>query len=158
MNRFLRFALGVLICVQPATVHAQSVPGQSTPGTGNPIPGQTIRGTGNPIPGQTIPSIPGIGNPIPPAQSLAPTSSICGPGGEFATVTFSHATARAPRRFSTPTLILRLARTAVATTLQSASTYVGATQAESIASRFPARLGQLNRVFFLPDATWLCRF
>jgi hypothetical protein len=82
MNRFLRFAFGVLICVQPATVHAQSVPGQSTTGTGNPIPGQTIRGTGNPIPGQTIPSIPGIGNPIPHAQSVAPTLSICGPGGE----------------------------------------------------------------------------
>jgi len=72
------------------------------------------------------------------------------------TVTFSHATARAPRRFSTLTPILRLARTVVATTLQSASTYVGATQAESIASRFPARLGQLNRVFFLSDTTWLC--
>jgi hypothetical protein len=82
MNRFLRFALGVLICVQPATVHAQAIPGQSTAGTGNPIPGQTIRGTGNPIPGQTIPSIPGIGNPVPPVQSLAPTPSICGPGGE----------------------------------------------------------------------------
>jgi hypothetical protein len=83
-GKLLRFALAVGICVQPATVHAQanSIPGQSTPGTGNPIPGQTIRGTGNPIPGQTIPSIPGIGNPIPPAQSLAPTLSICGPGGE----------------------------------------------------------------------------
>jgi hypothetical protein len=82
MNRLLRFALAVVVCIQPAIVHAQGIPGQSTAGTGNPIPGQTIRGTGNPIPGQTIPSIPGIGNPIPPAQSVAPTLSICGPGGE----------------------------------------------------------------------------
>src|SRR5262249_7394351 len=74
MNRLLRFALAVAVCVQPAALHAQ-----------NAIPGQTIRsspGTGNPIPGQTTPSIPGTGNPIPRAQSLAPTPSICGPGGE----------------------------------------------------------------------------
>src|SRR5262245_42697328 len=68
MNRLLRFALGVLICFQPAAVHAQA---------SFPTQPQT-----NPIPGQTSPSIPGIGNPIPPAQSLAPTPSICGPGGE----------------------------------------------------------------------------
>src|SRR5215467_14993980 len=68
MNRLLRFALGVLICFQPAAVHAQA---------NFPTQPQT-----NPIPGQTIPSIPGIGNPIPPAQSLAPNASICGPGGE----------------------------------------------------------------------------
>src|SRR5215475_6138478 len=59
MNRLLRFALAVAVCVQPAALHAQ-----------------------NAIPGQTTPSIPGTGNPIPRAQSLAPTPSICGPGGE----------------------------------------------------------------------------
>src|SRR6516162_6404966 len=67
MNRLL-FALGVLICFQPAAAHAQA---------SFPTQPQT-----NPIPGQTSRSIPGIGNPIPPAQSLAPTPSICGPGGE----------------------------------------------------------------------------
>jgi hypothetical protein len=68
MNGFLRFVLGVVICVQPAAVHAQAR---------LITPGQT-----NPIPGQTSPSTPGKGNPIPPAQSLAPTPSICGAGGE----------------------------------------------------------------------------
>lgn len=68
MNGLLRFALGVVICVQPAAVHAQA---------SVTTPPQT-----NPIPGQTSPSTPGEGNPIPPAQSLAPTPSICGAGGE----------------------------------------------------------------------------
>ena len=68
MNRLLRFALGVVICVQPAAVYAQA---------SFPTQPQT-----NPLPGQTSPSIPGKGNPIPPAQSLAPTLSICGAGGE----------------------------------------------------------------------------
>jgi hypothetical protein len=68
MNRLLRFALAVGLCVQPAAVHAQAT-----------FPTQPPT---NPIPGQTPPSIPGIGNPIPPAQSLAPTPSICGAGGE----------------------------------------------------------------------------
>src|SRR5215831_8407231 len=56
----------------------------------------------------------------------------------FATVTFSHAAAYALLRFSILTLILRLARTIVAITFSSASTYVGATQADLIASRFRA--------------------
>jgi hypothetical protein len=68
MNRLLTFALAVGLSVQPAAVHAQAT---------FPTQPQT-----NPIPGQTLPSIPGIGNPVPPAQSLAPTPSICGPGGE----------------------------------------------------------------------------
>jgi hypothetical protein len=68
MNRLLRFALAVVVCVQPAAVHAQAR--VTTPPPTNPIPGQTSPGT------------PGEGNPIPPAQSLAPTPSICGAGGE----------------------------------------------------------------------------
>ena len=64
----LAFCFGVLICFQPAAVHAQAT---------FPTRPQT-----NPIPGQTLPSIPGIGNPIPPAQSRATNASICGPGGE----------------------------------------------------------------------------
>ena len=68
MNSVLRFALAVVVCVQPAAVHAQaSFPSQ--PHT-------------NPILGQAPPSVPGTGNPIPPAPSLAPTPSICGAGGE----------------------------------------------------------------------------
>jgi len=53
-------------------------------------------------------------------------------------VTFSHAAAYALLRFSILTLILRLARTIVAITFSSASAYVGATQADLIASRFRA--------------------
>lgn len=67
MNRLLGFALGVVICVQPATVHAQAR--LITPGT-------------NPIPGQTNPITPGEGNPIPPAHSLATTPNLCGAGSE----------------------------------------------------------------------------
>jgi hypothetical protein len=152
MNRFLRFALGALICVQPATVHAQA----------NSIPGQSTAGTGNPIPGQTIPSIPGIGNPIPPAQSLAPNASICGPGGEGVRVCNSDfqscnsacaATVFDPNADTSACTERCCNNLTVCLSIRRCNT-----QAESIASRFPARLGQLNRVFFLPDTTWLCRF
>jgi hypothetical protein len=68
MNRLLWFALAAGLCLQPAAVHVQTT-----------FPTQPHT---NPIPGQTLPSVPGTGNPIPPAQSLAPTPSICGAGGE----------------------------------------------------------------------------
>ena len=64
----------LMLSLSTAALHAQN------PTLGATTPSSPVRG--NPIPGQAFPSIPGTGNPIPPAQSLAPTPSICGPGGE----------------------------------------------------------------------------
>jgi hypothetical protein len=128
--------------------------GQETPYRGRQS--RVSRGEETPYRGRQSPVSRGEEIPFHPYSRLRQRRQYAAPEAKeyvFATVTFSHATARAPRRFSTLTLMFRLARTVVATTLQSASTYVGAAQPDSTASRFPARLGQLNRVFFLPDAT-----